>query len=104
MLDLAHVISVANRVLLDLVGGAALGLLSFHAPTMATTSLARDLGSLFQGASVGAATAEPGEDSLAVLRRASNEMRSRKRRRKTDRDVLARERGLLGLESDPALD
>ena len=63
-----------------------------------------DLGSLFQGASVGAATAEPGEDSLAVLRRASNEMRSRKRRRKTDRDVLARERGLLGLEGDPALD
>ena len=59
-----------------------------------------DLHSLFQGASVGAATAVPGEDSRAVLRRASNEMRSRKRRRKTDRDVLARERRPLGVDGD----
>ena len=59
-----------------------------------------DLHSLFQGASVGAATAVPGEDARAVLRRASNEMRSRKRRRKTDRDVLARERRPLGVDGD----
>ena len=63
-----------------------------------------DLESLFYGASVGAATAVPGEDSRAVLRRASNEMRSRKRRRKTDRDVLAREGdGRLELPRDPDL-
>jgi len=61
-----------------------------------------DLESLFHGASVGVATAVPGEDSRAVLRRASNEMRSRKRRRKTDRDVLAREGSRLGLDGDPA--
>ena len=62
-----------------------------------------DLQSLFYGASVGAATAVPGEDSRAVLRRASNEMRSRKRRRKTDGDVLAREGDPFGLsgESEP---
>jgi diguanylate cyclase (GGDEF)-like protein len=61
-----------------------------------------DLESLFHGASVGAATAVPGEDSRAVLRRASNEMRSRKRRRKTDREVLATEGSPLGLDGDPA--
>jgi diguanylate cyclase (GGDEF)-like protein len=59
-----------------------------------------DLESSFQGASVGAATAVPGEDSRAVLRRASSEMRSRKRRRKTDRDILAREGGRLALPGD----
>jgi hypothetical protein len=37
-----------------------------------------------------------------VLRRASNEMRSRKRRRKTDRDVLAREGSRLRLDGDPS--
>jgi diguanylate cyclase (GGDEF)-like protein len=47
-----------------------------------------DLVSLFQGASVGSATAEPGEDPRAALRRAGSEMRSRKRRRKTDRELL----------------
>ena len=60
-----------------------------------------DVHSLFYGASVGAATAVPGEDSRAVLRRASNEMRSRKRRRKTDRDVMAREGRRLGPPGDP---
>lgn len=45
-----------------------------------------ELQTLFHGASVGYATAEPGEDSRSVLRRASAEMRSRKRRRKSDRD------------------
>jgi diguanylate cyclase (GGDEF)-like protein len=59
-----------------------------------------DLDSLFHGASVGAATAVPGEDSRAVLRRASNEMRSRKRRRKTDRDLLDRDGGRLGLAGE----
>jgi diguanylate cyclase (GGDEF)-like protein len=63
-------------------------------------SVPDDLDSLFHGASVGAATAVPGEDSRAVLRRASNEMRSRKRRRKTDRDVLARDAGRLGLDGN----
>lgn len=47
-----------------------------------------DLRSLFHGASVGAATAAPGEDPREVLQRASVEMRSRKRRRKTDRDAV----------------
>ena len=50
-----------------------------------------DLASLFQGASVGSATAEPGEDPRAALRRAGGEMRSRKRRRKTDREILSRD-------------
>ena len=50
-----------------------------------------DLESLFHGASVGAATAEPGEDPREVLKRASGEMRSRKRRRKTDRDSVLHE-------------
>jgi diguanylate cyclase (GGDEF)-like protein len=46
-----------------------------------------DLMKLFHGASVGSATAEPGEDPRAALRRAGGEMRSRKRRRKTDREL-----------------
>jgi PleD family two-component response regulator len=46
-----------------------------------------DLVALFHGASVGFATAEPGEDPRAALRRAGGEMRSRKRRRKTDREL-----------------
>lgn len=49
-------------------------------------TLPSDLASLFQGASVGPATARPEEDLWEVLRRASTEMRSRKRRRKTDRE------------------
>ena len=53
--------------------------------------LSEDFAPLFQGASVGAATAEPGEDPWYVLRRASAEMRSRKRRRKTDRSTLSDE-------------
>jgi diguanylate cyclase (GGDEF)-like protein len=64
-------------------------------------SVPDDLESLFHGASVGAATAVPGEDSRAVLRRASNEMRSRKRRRKTDRDILGGEGRRLGLAGGP---
>jgi len=48
--------------------------------------LPEDLAPLFQGASVGAAIAEPGENLWEVLQRASAEMRSRKRRRKTDRE------------------
>lgn len=49
--------------------------------------LPEDLTRLFHGASVGSATADPGEDAWEVLRRASAEMRSRKRRRKTDREM-----------------
>ena len=44
-----------------------------------------DIAPLFEGASVGAATAVGGEDPWSVLRRAAAEMRLRKRRRKTDR-------------------
>jgi hypothetical protein len=47
-----------------------------------------DLEALFHGASVGFATAQPGEDPRAALRRAGGEMRSRKRRRKTDRELM----------------
>jgi diguanylate cyclase (GGDEF)-like protein len=47
--------------------------------------LPSDLAALFRGASVGAATAGPDEDLWVVLHRASTEMRSRKRRRKSDR-------------------
>jgi diguanylate cyclase (GGDEF)-like protein len=43
-----------------------------------------DIRPYFRGASVGCATAEPGEDPQAVLRRATLEMHARKRRRKTD--------------------
>jgi diguanylate cyclase (GGDEF)-like protein len=50
-------------------------------------TLPDDLALLFQGASVGSATADPGEDPRAALRRAGSEMRSRKRRRKTDREL-----------------
>ena len=49
-------------------------------------SLPADLASLFRGASVGYASAGAGEDVWKVLSRASTEMRSRKRRRKTDRE------------------
>lgn len=48
-------------------------------------TLAEDLAPLFRGASVGAATAAVDEDLWDVLRRANAEMRSRKRRRNTDR-------------------
>ncbi|HXH96390.1 MAG TPA: GGDEF domain-containing protein [Gaiellaceae bacterium] len=47
-----------------------------------------DLGALFRGASVGYATAAEGDDLWQALERASAEMRSRKRRRKTDRELL----------------
>lgn len=53
--------------------------------------LPEDLGSLFHGASVGYATASAGDDLWEVLDRASVEMRSRKRRRKTDRELLDHE-------------
>jgi diguanylate cyclase (GGDEF)-like protein len=56
----------------------------------------KDLSPLFHGASVGAATAAPGEDPRQVLRRASAEMRSRKRRRKTDRETALPEVRRLG--------
>jgi len=59
-------------------------------------AVADDLASLFQGASVGSATAEPGEDPRAALRRAGGEMRSRKRRRKTDREILSRDGHVQG--------
>ena len=61
-------------------------------------TLPPDLASLFQGASVGPATAKAGEDLWDVLRRASTEMRSRKRRRKTDRELSGndRARGITG--------
>jgi diguanylate cyclase (GGDEF)-like protein len=45
------------------------------------------IGALFQGASVGWATVEPNERASAALARAAAEMRSRKRRRKTDREL-----------------
>jgi diguanylate cyclase (GGDEF)-like protein len=48
-------------------------------------TLPADLAKLFRGASIGAATAAPGEELWGVLHRASAEMRSRKRRRKSDR-------------------
>ena len=48
-------------------------------------SLPADLASRFRGASVGYAASDAGEDVWTVLGRASAEMRSRKRRRKTDR-------------------
>jgi diguanylate cyclase (GGDEF)-like protein len=51
-----------------------------------TMTLPDDLAELFRGASVGSATAAEDDDLWEVLRRASAEMRSRKRRRKTDRD------------------
>jgi cyclic di-GMP phosphodiesterase Gmr len=44
------------------------------------------IAALFRGASVGWATVEPGESAPAALSRAAAEMRSRKRRRKTDRE------------------
>jgi diguanylate cyclase (GGDEF)-like protein len=47
-----------------------------------------DLSALFRGASVGYATAGDGDDLWQALDRASAEMRSRKRRRKTDRQLL----------------
>jgi len=53
--------------------------------------LPEELARLFHGASIGWATAEPGEDPWEILRRAGAEMRSRKRRRKTDRDLRAHE-------------
>jgi len=43
-----------------------------------------DIRPYFRGASVGCATAAPGEDLQVVLRRATDEMHLRKRRRKTD--------------------
>jgi diguanylate cyclase (GGDEF)-like protein len=51
-------------------------------------TLPEDLAGLFHGASVGYATAAAGDDLWEVLDRASVEMRSRKRRRKTDRELL----------------
>ncbi len=57
--------------------------------TLDRLALPKDLERLFHGASVGSATAEPGEDPWEVLRRASSEMRSRKRRRKTDRELTS---------------
>ena len=44
---------------------------------------------LFRGASVGWATVEPNESAATALARAAAEMRSRKRRRKTDRELGA---------------
>jgi diguanylate cyclase (GGDEF)-like protein len=57
--------------------------------TLDQLALPENVAILFNGASVGAATADPGEDLWEVLQRASAEMRSRKRRRKTDRDLLS---------------
>lgn len=57
--------------------------------TLDFVDLPADIAHLFRGASVGSATAEAGQDLWEVLRRANDEMRSRKRRRKTDRDLLS---------------
>jgi hypothetical protein len=48
--------------------------------------LPEDIAGLFLGASVGAATAQPHENPQHALNRAGVEMRSRKRRRRSDRD------------------
>jgi diguanylate cyclase (GGDEF)-like protein len=56
-------------------------------------TLPPDLAALFHGASVGPATAEAGDELWDVLRRASTEMRSRKRRRKTDRELSGNDGG-----------
>jgi len=56
--------------------------------TLDELSLPSDLGALFRGASVGYAAAGAGDDLWQALDRASSEMRSRKRRRKTDRERL----------------
>ena len=50
-------------------------------------ALPDDLAVLFHGASVGSAAAEHGDDPWRVLNRAGAEMRSRKRRRKDDREL-----------------
>ena len=47
------------------------------------------ISALFRGASVGWATVEPNESAPVALSRAAAEMRSRKRRRKTDRESSA---------------
>jgi diguanylate cyclase (GGDEF)-like protein len=59
--------------------------------TLDVLDVPEDLARLFKGASVGSATAVAGEDFSEVLRRANSEMRSRKRRRKTDRELLSEE-------------
>jgi diguanylate cyclase (GGDEF)-like protein len=64
-------------------------------------ALPEDVEQLFQGASVGPATADEGEDPRIVLQRASTEMRSRKRRRKTDREGL-RQGGVTGFDERTA--
>jgi diguanylate cyclase (GGDEF)-like protein len=51
-----------------------------------TLALPDDLAERFHGASVGSATAAEEDDLWEVLRRATTEMRSRKRRRKSDLD------------------
>jgi diguanylate cyclase (GGDEF)-like protein len=56
-------------------------------------TLPPDIAALFHGASVGAATAQAGDDLRKVLLRASAEMRSRKRRRKTDRGLTGNDGG-----------
>jgi diguanylate cyclase (GGDEF)-like protein len=53
-------------------------------------ALPDDIALLFLGASVGAATAKPNEDPQRALSRAGAEMRSRKRRRKSDREDSGR--------------
>lgn len=50
-------------------------------------TLAPAVAGLFHGASVGWAAVEDGADAALALTRAANEMRSRKRRRKTDREL-----------------
>ena len=64
-------------------------------------TLPPDLAALFQGASVGPATADAGEELWDVLRRASAEMRSRKRRRKTDRGLAGNDGGHQRSEAVP---
>jgi diguanylate cyclase (GGDEF)-like protein len=64
-------------------------------------TLPPDIAALFHGASVGPATATADEDLWDVLRRASAEMRSRKRRRKTDRELLGNDKGHRGEASRP---
>jgi len=62
-------------------------------------ALPADLAALFRGASVGSATSSPGEDLWEVLRRASAEMRTHKRRRSTDRLPTSRSLDADALEA-----
>jgi diguanylate cyclase (GGDEF)-like protein len=78
-------------VLPGVVGEAAARRAEELTATLDACALPDDLAALFRGASVGFASAAAGDDVWAALIAASAAMRSRKRRRKTDRERLADE-------------